>query len=123
MRRGLWIALTVGSSVLLVAFVVGGALGWIAAPVVVIFPVMLIGARAGRVPRGILVVLGTVVTLSALSLLLLDDIPDPPRLFGLPPATWVMLVGLGLLPLWIVVQGFAATYGRPRDGSTERDPR
>ena len=108
----MWLALTVGSIVLLVAFVVGGTIGLVAAPVVVVFPVMLIGARRGGAPRGLLLTLGSVVALSALSLLFLKSVPDLPVVLGLPLSTWVMIVGLGLLPLWIVVQGFAASYGR-----------
>jgi hypothetical protein len=105
---------------MLVILVAGPVLGPVGealfAVTVVLFPVALIllaNPRARPALRVALGLLAALLTLSSLGILWLAATGPAERMLGLPPATWLMLVGLGLLPFLIVFRSYAATFESP----------
>jgi len=96
----------------LVASIAGGRAGeWVFALAAVAFPVLLIGFATRRSrPVLALLLLGSTIGVLVLS----NGAEDADRWLGLPVATWWMLVGLGVLPLLLVVgaHGFGGAHGR-----------
>ena len=107
-----------GSTLMLAAFLTGGKLAaGVFAVVAVLFPVGLIllsAPRPGRLLLGGLLILALILLVSTVGVLILT--PDPGRApsTGLPPVSWLMLIGIGVLPMLLVVWIFAATF--PRTG-------
>ena len=116
MKRIALTLLGVGSPLILVAFVIGGTFGsWLFVGVGLLFPVAIcaLGARSGEASRGLMRVcvgLAVLLELAALAVLLFS--PQP--VAGLPRSTWAMLLGFGLLPLFLVSFGYAVTFRPPR---------
>jgi len=107
------------------ALLVGGRLAeGTFAVAAVLFPVALIALGARRAwprLRAAMAVLGLTVTLSAVGILLLPaTVSAGDHLLGLPPAAWLALVGLGLVPFVLVVWSHAATFDPPKTVETER---
>ncbi len=97
--------LTAGSLAMLVALLVGGRLAeWTVALLATAFPVLLIALGTRRAPQPLravfLIVLALVLGLAAAGVLWLSG----------PPAVWLMLGGLGLLPLVLVVWFYTVTF-------------
>ncbi len=109
--------LTCGSVLIVLANLFGGPAGeWALALASIGFPIGLILLASGRIPRrrplwGYLAVLALIMGISAAALLLLSTHPGPPEIFGVPPATLIMLGGLALVPLLLVIWAHAATFG------------
>ena len=109
---------------MLVALLCGGRLAeWTFALGAVLFPVLLIalGTRRTlhRLRATFLPVLGLVLGLSAAGVLWLSGAgqTDAARpIAGLPPATLLMLIGLGLVPLVLVTWIYTATFDADNDG-------
>ena len=110
------LVLGAGSPLLLVTFLTGGGLAESLFSVLgLLFPVALIAlAFPPRRGRWILVGLTLLLAGSGASLLLLESaatVAGPAaRVLGLPPATWLMLLGLGLAPLVFTCWAYAATF-------------
>lgn len=111
--------LTLCSFTMLVALSIGGRPAeWIFALAATSFPVALIAAAGGRALqsgalRRLLIVLALLLPLTAIGLLALPAAAsDSVQPLGLPPRTLLMLVGLGLLPLVLVIWTYAATFDR-----------
>ena len=108
--------LAVCSLVMLVALLTGGrGAEWIFALSTVLFPLLLIALGLGRGLRrlrGALLTLALVSGLSAAGVLWLSGGEGSgDRVLGLPPAAWLMLGGLGLVPLGIVLWSYTTTFG------------
>ena len=109
---------------MLVALLVGGRLAeWTFALGAAVFPVLLIalGTRRTlhRFRATFLTVLGLVLGLSAAGVLWLSEAGQGRAvtpIAGLPPATLLMLVGLGLVPLVLVTWFYTATFDADNDG-------
>lgn len=104
--------LAAGSVAMIAASVVGGTFAaMIFVGVATLFPVALIavgasrGGRLGRVGP----LLGALALVLAGSALVLVILRPSGWFLGLPTATVLMLVGLGLAPLLLVALGYAAT--------------
>jgi hypothetical protein len=113
-RRFLLVALTVMSPLLLVALLAGGAWAeWCVAAITLAFPVVLasLGAATAGAHR-VLWALLLVLEAAGLAVLALAAAPPGGRVLGLPPATWVLLLGLGLVPLVLVTAGYARAFDR-----------
>jgi hypothetical protein len=121
-----------GSILMLAALLLGGRFAAGAfAVTAVLFPVALIalGTRRARPRlRAALVALGATVVLSAIAILLLapatpgtdpESVPVEHYLFGLPPAAWIALIGLGIAPFVLVVWSHAATFDRGGTGRSD----
>jgi hypothetical protein len=97
---------------LLIASIAGGRAGeWVFALAAVAFPVLLIGFATRRArPVLALLLLGSATGVLVLS----NGAGGAQAWLGLPAATWWMLVGLGILPLLLVVvsHGFGGARGR-----------
>ena len=97
--------LTAGSLAMLLALLVGGRFaGWTVALVATVFPVFLIALGTRRTTHPLrtpfLAVLALVLGLAAAGVLWLSG----------PPAAWLMLGGLGLLPLVLVIWFYTVTF-------------
>jgi hypothetical protein len=119
--------LGVGSIAMIAAMLARGPLAEGAfALATVLFPVVLIALgtrRAWRRLRAALVGLGAIVALSAIGVLLLSgDTPAAVRVLGLPPAAWLALAGLGLVPFVLIVWSHAATFDPPASGGADAGP-
>ena len=127
MRRIALLILGVGSPLLLLALLAGGAAAEACfALLSLLFPTALciLGAargRGGRAWRRVLPATGLALLLSGAGLLLFQarTVQGAPIL-GLPPAALLLLVGLGLIPLLLTGFGYAADFRRPAAG--ERPP-
>jgi len=115
--------LTAASLSMLVALLVGGRLAeWMFALGATIFPVLLIALgtrrKLHRLRPWFLPVLGLVLGLSAAGVLYLSagEVEADP-IAGLPPATLLMLIGLGCVPLVLVTWIYTATF----DADPERE--
>jgi hypothetical protein len=114
--------LAAGSIAMLAVLLAGGRAGKLGAGLfavlAVLFPVALIALGTRREwPRlgAVVIALAAILTLSAIGILLLPaNGPAADHVLGLPPATWLMLVGLGLAPLVLVLWSYTATF-RPPD--------
>jgi hypothetical protein len=107
--------LAAGSILMVAALLLGGPLAeGMFAVAAVLFPVALIALGTRRLwprLRAVLAVLGVIVTLSAIGILLLPTtVSAGGLLLGLPPAAWLALAGLGLVPFVLVVWSHAATF-------------
>jgi hypothetical protein len=107
------------------ALLLGGRLAEGAfAVVAVLFPVALIALGARRAwprLRAAMAVLGVTLTLSAVGILLLPTTASAANhVLGLPPAAWLALAGLGLVPFVLVVWSHAATFDPPQRARTGR---
>ncbi len=108
--------LTAGSLAMLVALLFGGRLAeWTFALTATVFPVLLIalGTRRTlhRLRATFLPVLGLLLGLSAAGVLYLSaGQGEAAPIAGLPPATLLMLVGLGFVPLVLVTWVYTATF-------------
>ncbi len=108
--------LTAGSLTMLVALLFGGRLAeWTFALTATLFPVLLIALVTRRAPRRsravFLPVLGLVLGLSAAGVLYLSaGQGQAAPIAGLPPATLLMLAGLGFVPLVLVTWVYSATF-------------
>ena len=116
MKRTALLVLGVGSPLLLVAFLIGGGVAeWLFAVLGLLFPVALI-ALAFPSRKGVWILVGLALLLagSGAGLLWLESgapVAGPgARVVGLPPATWLMLLGLGLAPLVFTCWAYAATF-------------
>ncbi len=113
--------LTAVSLSMLVALLVGGRLAeWIFALGATVFPVVLIALGTPRTLHRsrpwFLPVLGLVLGLSATGVLYLSaGEGEAATIAGLPPATLLMLVGLGCVPLVLVTWFYTATFDADRD--------
>lgn len=120
-RKG-WTAAALAACSLLAfvgALAPAGPGAWAAAAGAALFPVLLIAFAAGpsRAPRPALAVLGALLALGTGGVLALGARPEASKpLLGLSPAAWLMLGGLGLVPLALVAWIHAAAFP-PRDGS------
>ena len=130
MGRSIPAWLSGASGLLLLALLGGGPLGEAAfVGLAVLFPVGLIALAVRRepsAPRPALVALGAVMFLSALGVLWLSSTAvGRVGVLGLPLTAWLAGVGLGLVPLVIVVWSYAAAFvdrGRgPGDDGAGRD--
>ena len=105
------------SLLVVLACLIGGPLGeWVLALCSVAFPVALILMVSDRIPRRrpvrwALVALALMMGVSISAVLVLSAGRQPSGLLGLPPATLIMLAGLGLGPLLLVIWAHAATFG------------
>ena len=119
------IVLTACPPVFLLSFVLGGPAGeWTFALLGSLFPVALIALAVGRRRRvlGMLLALAALLAGSTAGVLLLTAADSEARsLSGLPPATALMLLGLGLGPLILVGVGHAATFEDPGSSRSGRD--
>lgn len=120
MRRAALLLLGIGSPLLLLALLAGGEGGAMLFGLLsLLFPTALCIAgaargRGGGAWRWVLPVTGLVLLLSGAGLLLLGERgQEEPQVLGLPPATVLMLVGLGLIPLQLTGFGYAADFRRP----------
>jgi hypothetical protein len=116
-----------GSIVMIAAMLVRGPLAERAfAVATVLFPVVLIALgtrRAWPRLRVVLGALGVIVALSAIGILLLGaDTPAAEHVLGLPPAAWLALAGLGLVPFILVVWSHAATFAPPEVDRADASP-
>ncbi len=108
--------LTAGSLTMLVALLLGGRLAeWTFALTATVFPVLLIalGTRRTlhRLRTTFLSVVGLVLGLAAAGVLSLSAAEGHAApIAGLPPATLLMLAGLGFLPLVLVTWVYTATF-------------
>ncbi len=109
--------LTAGSLLMLVALLFGGRLAeWTFALGATVFPVLLIalGTRRRTLHRlraTFLPVLGLILGLSAAGVLYLSAGQGRAApIAGLPPATLLMLAGLGFVPLVLVTWIYTATF-------------
>ena len=114
-----------GSILMVAALLLGGRLAEVTfAVAAVLFPIALIALgtrRAWPRLRAAMAVLGVTVTLSAVGILLLPTtVSTGGHLLGLPPAAWLALAGLGLVPFVLVVWSHAATFDRPENAETGR---
>ena len=113
-----------GAPLILAALVLGGPWAdWTFVVVSLAFPPALILLAVSRAPNlrslvAVLVVLWLVLELSALAMLLLAGGPATATVLGLPWATAIMLGGLGLVPLVLVVLGYAATFDASGTGGS-----
>jgi hypothetical protein len=126
MRHAALLVLAIGSPVMLTAFVVGGRWAeWVFVLIAMLFPAALcaLGA-AGRGRRSplpwILGGLVAILELTAIGILLLGA--RGTWVLGLPPATALMLVGFGLVPLLWTGLGYAVDF-RGADGESRPDAR
>lgn len=117
--------LAAGSIWMVAALLLGGRLaeGTFAVSAV-LFPVALIALgtrRAWPRLRVAMTVLGVTVTLSAIGILLLPTTASAEEhVLGLPPAAWLALAGLGLVPFVVVVWSHAATFDPPEIAGSAR---
>lgn len=116
--------LSCGAPLTLAALLIGGAWAdWVFVAASLAFPSSLIllavSPTAGpRILVAIVVVLWLVLELSAMAMLLLAGGPATATVLGLPWATAIMLGGLGLVPLVLVVLGYAATFDSSGPGGS-----
>ncbi len=114
--------LTAGSLSMLVALLFGGRLAeWTFALTATVFPVLLIalGTRRTlhRLRATFLPVLGLVLGLSAAGVLWLSaGQGEAAPIAGLPPATLLMLAGLGFVPLVLVTWIYSVTFDADHEG-------
>jgi hypothetical protein len=127
--RGLALGvLAIGSPLILLSFIVGGRFGELLFVLLAVtFPpaACAVGARpagARKVTAGLALLLAA----STAGLFMLGGRADAPPGGGLPAATWLMLLGVGLAPLLLVTVGYAATFRKqrhpPRGGSPAKPP-
>lgn len=115
--------LTAGSLTMLMALLLGGRLAeWTFALVASVFPVLLIalGTRRTlhRLRVAFLAVVGLLLALAAAGVLWLSaGEGQAAPIAGVPPATLLMLVGLGLVPLVLVTWFYTVTF----DADPERE--
>lgn len=98
-------ALASAATLAVASAIAGGEVArWIFALVAALFPVLLIAFAAGsRVSRPALTALALLFGGSTIGILVLARTGGAAApLAGLPPATWLMLSGLGLAPLVLV---------------------
>jgi hypothetical protein len=118
--------LSCGAPLTLAALLIGGPWAdWVFVAATLAFPPSLIllavsPTASSRVLVAILVVLWLVLELSAMAMLLLARGPATATVLGLPWATAIMLGGLGLLPLVLVVLGYAATFDASGSGGSRK---
>jgi hypothetical protein len=126
MKRAARIVVALGAALLLLASALGGVAGaWLFAAAAPLVPGGLIvhaAPRRGNRRGALAVALGLVVALETGSLGLLairGAAMGPEHGSGLPPATILMLVALGLVPLLLVPLGYALSFGPRRPSSSE----
>ena len=123
-RTAAIVLLTVASLLLVAGALIGGAVGtgfW-ALLVPAVPTALAICAAPPRATRA-LVIIGLLGGLTAALLWVLATLPGGPgpRPFGLPPATWWMLIGLGVVPLVGVPLVFAAGFRAVGSAAAEGD--
>lgn len=117
--------LAAGSIWMVAALLLGGRLAeGMFAVTAVLFPVALIALGTRRTwprLRAAMAVFGVTVTLSAIGILLLPTtVSAGEHVLGLPPAAWLALAGLGLVPFVVVVWSHAATFDPPETAGNGR---
>ena len=114
-RRGVLAALLTGASwLILVGFLWPGAMGWLAQALLVsAMPVLLILLSCATSPPRLLLVAMTALWIllgsSWAALIWLDGV-GVRTLGGVPLVLWILIFGLGLLPLVLVSWVYVATF-------------